>query len=69
MLMQTNLSPSVLIILMSILEEKQDFTEINETYRRVQALKSGYSDSKMPKTFKMKEALKRKNKVSQFIQE
>ncbi|CAK79321.1 unnamed protein product (macronuclear) [Paramecium tetraurelia] len=51
------------------IKEKQDFTEINETYRRVQALKSGYSDSKMPKTFKMKEALKRKNKVSQFIQE
>ncbi|CAK74603.1 unnamed protein product (macronuclear) [Paramecium tetraurelia] len=51
------------------LKDKQDFTEINETYRRVQALKAGYSDNKMPKTFMMKESLKRKNKVSQFIQE
>jgi hypothetical protein len=41
-----------------------DFTETNETYRRINALKSGYSDSSMPKTFNMKEALKRKNKVS-----
>ncbi|CAD8161297.1 unnamed protein product [Paramecium octaurelia] len=51
------------------IKDKQDFTEINETYRRVQALKAGYSDTKMPKTFMMKESLKRKNKVSQFIQE
>ncbi|CAD8164923.1 unnamed protein product [Paramecium pentaurelia] len=51
------------------IKDKQDFTEINETYRRVQSLKSGYSDTKMPKTFNMKEQLKKKNKVSQFIQE
>lgn len=38
--------------------------EVAETYRRVNALKNGFTDHSAPKTFDFKEALKRKNSIN-----
>lgn len=34
---------------------KQNMSEITETYRRVKALKAGYTDNKLPKSFMMRD--------------
>lgn len=42
--------------------------EIKETYRRVQLVKHGHTDCHEPRTFHMKEALRRKNSVQTLEQ-
>ncbi len=45
------------------------YDEIKETYRRVQQVKHGYTDCHEPRTFHMKEALRRKNSVRQSVEQ